>query len=162
MYAMTEEQLYETEVLENALAYRVHRLARMLSVALRRDLHELGHAMSLEQYFVFFRIHANEGCSQSALIDPYLKDAPNITRLVDGLVSKELVERRQDPDDRRAHALHLTDQGRKLWLALRPRIEAERRVLYRGLSLADAKRFLATIATLETNAVTMSDRGTSK
>jgi DNA-binding MarR family transcriptional regulator len=33
--------------------------------------------------------------------------------LLDELESRGLVERRRDPDDRRAYALHLTDRGRE-------------------------------------------------
>jgi DNA-binding MarR family transcriptional regulator len=55
-----------------------------------------------------------EGSSQQALGEA-LRIAPSrMVALIDELEERGLVERRANPSDRRAHALHLTPAGRKL------------------------------------------------
>jgi MarR family transcriptional regulator, transcriptional regulator for hemolysin len=108
--------------------------------------------VSAEQFFVLFRIQANEGCHQADLADPYLNDAPNVTRLVDALSAKGVVERQADPNDRRRHALYLTEKGHRLWHELELKVQSERQTLYEGISQSDATAFLKTIDALETNA----------
>jgi DNA-binding MarR family transcriptional regulator len=55
-----------------------------------------------------------EGVSQRALTDPLGIPASRLVAIVDHLEDQGLVERRRNPDDRRAHALYLTAAGRKV------------------------------------------------
>lgn len=51
--------------------------------------------------------------SQQALGSSIGMDPSSMVATIDELEAKGLVERRRHPSDRRAHALHLTDQGRE-------------------------------------------------
>ncbi len=51
------------------------------------------------------------GLSQQAVADHLGMPASRLVALVDGLQERGLVERRRNPDDRRHHALFLTDAG---------------------------------------------------
>jgi DNA-binding MarR family transcriptional regulator len=51
--------------------------------------------------------------SQRQLIEIMDADKSTMVNLVDSLESQGLVERRRDPRDRRAHAVHLTEAGRR-------------------------------------------------
>ncbi len=148
---MKKSWMYRIDDLDRALAYRVYRLARILNVSLARLLAGFDPRLSAEQYFAMFRIAAQEGCRQNDLVDPYLNDAPNVTRLVDTLAAKGLVERRGDPSDRRRYRLYLTDQGRRQWTLLAQRIETERQSLYAGIDEDEAAAFLKTLHRLEIN-----------
>lgn len=150
---MNESWLFQTESLERALAYRIHRLARVLSVMLGRTLGEAGAGISAEQFFLLFRIQADEGCSQASLADRYLNDAPNVTRMLDSLADRGFVERRLHPTDRRRRAIHLTPAGRELWQTLETHVIAERRALYAGIDEATAELLLSVLDTLEQNAI---------
>ena len=55
----------------------------------------------------------SEGVSQRALTDPLGIPASRLVAIVDDLEHQGLVERRRNPDDRRAHALYLTPKGHK-------------------------------------------------
>jgi DNA-binding MarR family transcriptional regulator len=52
------------------------------------------------------------GQSQQALARHLGTPPSRLVALVDGLDERGLLERRRNPDDRRLHALHLTDAGR--------------------------------------------------
>jgi len=61
---------------------------------------------------VLVRLAANEGRSQQAIAESMGVNATRMVFLVDELEKLGLVERRRNPEDRRSHALYLTDQGR--------------------------------------------------
>ena len=61
------------------------------------------------------RIIARQPGQSQQAIASQLETAPSrLVALVDGLEQRGLVERRRNPDDRRHHALYLTDDGSRL------------------------------------------------
>jgi long-chain acyl-CoA synthetase len=66
--------------------------------------------LTLPQYRVM-GILAEGSSAASGLADRLAVRRPSITALVDGLVAKDLVDRRQEDSDRRKVALRLTEQG---------------------------------------------------
>lgn len=66
------------------------------------------------QWAVLLKLQRYEGINQSDLAE-YLDIQPiTLTRLVDRLCDNGLIERRADPNDRRAKRLHLTPAARPL------------------------------------------------
>ncbi|BAM89007.1 MarR family transcriptional regulator [Bradyrhizobium oligotrophicum S58] len=53
----------------------------------------------------------NAGIRQGALAEDVGIEGPSLVRLIDLLQTEQLVERREDPTDRRAKTLHLTAKG---------------------------------------------------
>ncbi len=53
-----------------------------------------------------------ENVRQGVLADEMGLEGPSVVRLIDLLAAEGLVERREDPTDRRAKVLHLTPAGR--------------------------------------------------
>ncbi len=66
------------------------------------------------QWIVLFRLRQQEGLSQVDLAEVLELQPISLVRLLDRLVEHELVERRNDPKDRRANRLFLTGRGRQL------------------------------------------------
>ena len=94
----------------------VARLARQLELAL--DTVEL----SLPQYRVLsFLAEGNEAAS--ALADKLAVSRPSVTGVVDGLVAKGLVQRAEDPADRRRVTHDLTPAGRQVITAADAEVE---------------------------------------
>ncbi len=69
--------------------------------------------LSLPQYRILGLL-AEGSSASSALADHLTVSPPSITAVVDGLVSRGLVSRSTDLDDRRRVHLELTDPGRRL------------------------------------------------
>lgn len=68
-------------------------------------------------------------CSQRILSEQLLIDRTTMVLLIDDLERAGLVERRPDPDDRRAYAVSLTEQGHAQLLELNPLMaEAQERI----------------------------------
>jgi len=66
-----------------------------------------------------------DGLRQGVLADLLHIEGPSLARSMDQLVQAGLVDRREDPADRRAKTLHLTEAG----IAAREQIEASLQVL---------------------------------
>ena len=64
--------------------------------------------MTRAQWGVLFRLQRNEGLKQSELADLLEVQPITLTRLIDRLCDNGLIERRSDPNDRRAKRLFLT------------------------------------------------------
>ena len=57
-------------------------------------------------------LHASESMSQQELGKSLGIDPSTMVALIDDLEARGFVERRRRPEDRRAHAVYLTDEGR--------------------------------------------------
>lgn len=85
---------------------------------------------------------AQEGASQQALAERLQIPPSRMVAFVDALEERELLERRPNPDDRRARAIYMTQRGRKmLERALVLAIDFERS-LCAGLSGAEREKLL--------------------
>jgi MarR family transcriptional regulator for hemolysin len=73
-----------------------------------------GRGTTRAQWIVLFRLREQEGLSQVDLADVLELQPISLVRLLDRLVEHGLVERRNDPRDRRANRLFLTPSGRQL------------------------------------------------
>lgn len=116
--------------------YRVHMLG---TAALRKALQAKGHDVTPEQLTVMARLFEQEGMNQSQLGEKVLKDRHNMTRILNLLEKKGLIERRPDGNDKRAYRLYLTENGRSVLRKAAPvvRIHWEKRI--EGLSQEDLR-----------------------
>ena len=142
----------QTDSLDGAVAYRVYRAARVLRIHLIRFLEGLGVDLSPEQYFVLLKVQANPGSSQSDLADRHFADYPNITRLIDSLVRRNLLVREPAPEDRRRHAVFLTGEGRETAGRLLAAVAAERKAMYQGISQEDIDSTVSVLRSIEERA----------
>jgi MarR family transcriptional regulator for hemolysin len=94
------------------IAFLINDLARMLKTYVDQKARSLG--MTRAQWSVLARLARAEGLKQSDLAEMLDIQPITLTRLVDRLCDNGLIERRPDPNDRRAKRLFLTAQARPL------------------------------------------------
>jgi DNA-binding MarR family transcriptional regulator len=70
--------------------------------------------LTLEQLKILKTMDVEDGQTQSSLCLVTRKSAANITRLLDRLENKNYVERRKNPEDRRASLVCLTPEGLRI------------------------------------------------
>jgi DNA-binding MarR family transcriptional regulator len=128
-----------------------------LGYAVSRRFHATLAPLGLEprEFALLRAIAAAEGASQQALAERLQIPPSRMVAFVDALERRALVERRPNPSDRRARALHLTGEGRELLaaaFALAADLETR---LCAGLSARERERLLAALqsvgAQLEVN-----------
>lgn len=78
----------------------------------QRMLSEYQTGITVDQWLVLHALSQADGQSQLELARKIQKDAPTLTRIIDLLVQKALLERKNDPADRRKALVFLTAAGR--------------------------------------------------
>ncbi|CAN7388799.1 MarR family transcriptional regulator [Phenylobacterium sp. LjRoot219] len=91
-----------------------------------------------------------EGVRQGVLAEELGVEGPSLVRILDQLCAAGLVERRDDPNDRRAKTLHLSDEGRALAAVVETSVDSFRRSLMGEISDADLSATLRTLARFDT------------
>ena len=89
-----------------SLGFLVSDVARLMRRAFERSLE--GSALTLAQARALVHIARNQDIRQVELAELLEVQPMTLARLIDRLAAAGLVERRADPDDRRAYRIHLT------------------------------------------------------
>ncbi|KAB0678477.1 MarR family winged helix-turn-helix transcriptional regulator [Aureimonas leprariae] len=90
-----------------------------------------------------------EGVRQGPLADEIGIEGPSLVRLLDQLAAAELVERRDDPSDRRAKTLWLTAKGRAVTRHIEDDLTRLRAAVLGGVPEADLQAVLRVYAALD-------------
>ena len=123
-----------------------------LGHAVARRFHSTLEPLHLEprEFALLRSIAPAEGASQQAIGERLQIPPSRMVAFVDALEQRGLLERRANPDDRRARALYLTDEGRELLAAaftLAAGLEAE---LCAQLSSVEREQLLVTLGRVGT------------
>jgi MarR family transcriptional regulator for hemolysin len=97
---------------QREIAFTIMDVARMLKTYADQRARRFG--ISRAQWGVLVRLNRSEGLKQSELADILDLQPISLTRLLDRLAENGLIERRADPNDRRANRLFLTPAARPL------------------------------------------------
>ncbi len=93
-----------------------------VSRMMRRSFDERARTIGVTrpQWQVLYVLHRRQGSNQARLSELLDVEPITLCRMIDRLQDAELVERRRDPDDRRAWQLHLTETARQRLDELKP------------------------------------------
>ena len=94
------------------VAFTIMDVARLLKTFADQRARQYG--MTRAQWAVLVRLDRSEGLKQSELAELLDLQPISLTRLLDRLAENKLIERRADPNDRRANRLFLTPAARPL------------------------------------------------
>ena len=94
------------------IAFNIMDVARMLRTYADQRARQFG--ISRAQWAVLVRLDRTEGLKQSELAEILDLQPISLTRLLDRLADNGLIERRPDPNDRRANRLYLSPAARPL------------------------------------------------
>jgi MarR family transcriptional regulator for hemolysin len=107
--------------------------------------------MSRAKWAVLARLDRFEGLKQAELADMLDLQPISLTRLLDGLSNNGLIERRPDPEDRRAKRLYLTPAARPLLEQLSILGEELTETAFAGLDEAEEAVLLKQLSAVKEN-----------
>lgn len=105
---------------------------------------EAGVDLTSDQWVLLKRCHEMPGNTQKDLADSTFKDPASVTRTLDILVKKELLERRQG-QDRRNFEIWLTPSGNQLVEKMLPLAVEKRHEGLKGISTSEAEQLVKTL-----------------
>jgi MarR family transcriptional regulator, transcriptional regulator for hemolysin len=135
--------------LEREVAFNINDVARLLRTYADQRARDLG--MTRAQWAVLARVERSEGLKQCELADTLDLQPITLTRLIDRLCDGGLIERRSDPDDRRAKRLYLTPAARPVLEGLTRLGQDIMATVLAGIEPAAVEQLLAHLLTLKTN-----------
>lgn len=135
--------------IERDLAFLLSDVARLLRTCADQEARRFG--MTRAQWGVLFRLQRNEGLKQSELADLLEVQPITLTRLIDRLCDNGLIERRSDPNDRRAKRLFLTPAAKPVLEKVTAAAETMMASVLTGLDPAAREAMRATLTMLKSN-----------
>ncbi|MEH6757283.1 MAG: MarR family transcriptional regulator [Parasphingorhabdus sp.] len=117
------------------LGFVISDITRLIRRTFDQRAKEIG--ITRPQWRVLTMLNRHQGAKQSELAEMLELDAMTLCRMIDRLQSGGLIERRPDPQDRRAWQLYLTDEATPLINRLRPMGEALLQEAIRGIDKPD-------------------------
>lgn len=134
----------------------LHRLMHAYHHALRQCYRTAGLALPLSHIRtlkVIDHLHrqTDSHCTAQAIAARVERDKAQIARVVKELEAEALIERRDNPEDRRSHLLSLTGAGQTTLAAIRQAEQAAGQALTRGLNQDQLNTFIQLSQTMTQN-----------
>ena len=130
-------------------AFTIMDVARLLKTYADQRARQFG--ISRAQWAVLVRIDRHEGLKQTELADILDLQPISLTRLLDRLAENGLIERRDDPNDRRANRLYLTPAAKPLLDQLADLGADMMETVLGGISTASIERMLKELGAVKDN-----------
>lgn len=97
----------------------IQTIRQFMDFAMHHSMRERAHfakatGLSMPQFGILMQLHYRHNCGVSDLSERFDITNAAASQLVEKLVQSGLILREEDPNDRRAKLLNLTDKGRKL------------------------------------------------
>lgn len=135
----------------NAYSFLLERTARRVKQYAQYQFNCGEFGITVDQWSILKNLRQHADLSQKELAEYCGKDQPTLTRIVDLLVGKNLVERRAHPADRRSFVVHLTAAGEQKIDHLAEKIQEIRRQAWQNLDEADFEHLKRILGTIYTN-----------
>src|SRR6185295_16717719 len=132
-------------IVDNAIGFWIHRVYQASRNEMFREFRGHGEDVTPEQWALLIRLWERDERTQSELSEATFRDAPTISRILDGMQTRGWVERLVHPEDARARVVRLTAPGRALRKKLVPVVE---RIVGRMVAGIAERDLLSTRATL--------------
>jgi len=131
------------------IAISIIDVARMLKTYADQRARQFG--ISRAQWTVLMRLDRSEGLKQSELAEILDLQPISLTRLLDRLAESGLIERRADPNDRRANRLYLTPAARPLLKQLAALGEDMMEIVLQNVDAAAQERLMRDLGVIKDN-----------
>lgn len=135
--------------MNDPLGYLISDTGRMLRKAFDERARAIG--VTRPQWRLLAQLNRQPGSKQAPLADLLEVEPITLSRMVDRLQEAGLVERRPDPQDRRAWSLYLTDKAKPLIDNIKHIADDLHTDALAGISDAQIRQFRETLDLMRTN-----------
>ena len=125
------------EKLEGVIFYALDKAIKTYRQFAQRKLNEAGLDITVDQWLVLNAINDHDSVSQLQIANLVFKDAASITRIIELLIKKGLIERKEHPQDKRRFSLLLTAEGKKILKSISKIAQSYRATALEGISEKD-------------------------
>jgi DNA-binding MarR family transcriptional regulator len=131
--------------------FRLNRLAAEVSAALSGE-YQARYGLDIPEWRVLATLgFRNEACSAQYIAHCTRTHKSTISRAVTALLTRQLVERIENKDDRREFALRMTRKGKALYQKLIPRLLRKEREIMSCLTRQEQREFARLLGKIESS-----------
>ena len=132
-----------------SFGFLTHDVARLMRRDFNRKVRDLG--LTQAQWQILVRVSHMEGTRQSQLADVLEMQPISVARMIDRMEAAGWLERRPDPQDRRAVNIFLTDKAEPILEKMWALAAQTRAVAAAGLTAEDEQTLLRILRTMRAN-----------
>ncbi len=136
---------YKKLEIEGFIGFRLQQTAWNARAQFQKVISHLGMDITLEQAQVLLSLYNSEGVSQIQLASKVFHGRTNITRIINGLVKQNLIERQKDSIDKRCFRVYLTDAGKEIINQLFPILIEFNQELIKQIGKKQHQELMATL-----------------
>jgi DNA-binding MarR family transcriptional regulator len=118
---------------------------------LNKIFHNRGFNITPEQYLVIDTLWDEGVLSQQQIADIIIKDKNSVTKLIDALEKKGLVQRRTDELDRRLNKIHLTEEALNIKDVITEIAIESTNTIFRNIPREDLEKFVTVLNKMSQN-----------
>ena len=137
------------EDINRNFGFLVHDVARLLRTAYDRRMKEVG--LTRSQWWVLNNLFWHNGLNQAELAQVLEVERPTLGRLIDRLERKGWVKRREDPLDRRAKRIFLSEEVSPIIRTMRKLAAELRGDALRGVEETQREKFVDVLIEIKRN-----------
>lgn len=134
---------------KQSFGFLLNDIARLMRRDFNRKVQDLG--LTQAQWQILARLTLMEGARQSQIADVLEMQPISVTRILDRMEVAGWVERRPDPDDRRALNVYLTDKAEPILEQMWGLAAETRKVAAAGISVADQEKLFELLQKMRGN-----------
>lgn len=139
--------------LDRRFGFVLHDVSRLLRKRFDRLAQRLG--LTRAQWVAIAHLYRRQGVNQAALAELLEVEQITVGRLVDRLEAAGWVERRPDPDDRRAKCLYLTEKVYPMLTQMRALADEVQSEALRGVAPEQHELLIDTLLTVKRNLLSL-------
>lgn len=139
--------------LTRALGFLLADTSRLMRRRFDARAREIG--LTRAQWRVIAQLRRREGINQTALAEIMEIEPISLSRHIDRLVEKDIVERRADPRDRRAWRLYLRPAAQPVLDRLRTVSNENRKEVLQGIPIEESEALIDTLLKVKANLVAL-------
>lgn len=137
---MSAQPTSSPRVRERTLTVLIHEVGLLAVKLFNRQIKDVG--LTSSQWHVLYLLHEHDGQTQTELADHLTMAKPPLGKIVDRLEEDGWVVRRDDPQDRRANRVFLTQKVTPLITPLQKIVDEIGDTTMRGLTKAERRAFI--------------------
>ncbi|PKP00470.1 MAG: MarR family transcriptional regulator [Bacteroidetes bacterium HGW-Bacteroidetes-8] len=118
---------------------------------LNKIFHNRGFNLTPEQYLVIDTLWDEGVLSQQQIADIIIKDKNSVTKLIDALEKKGLVQRRTDEQDRRLNKIHLTEEALNIKDIITEIAIESTNTIFKNIPREDLEKFVSVLNKMSQN-----------
>ncbi|MGB3235226.1 MAG: MarR family transcriptional regulator [Ferruginibacter sp.] len=139
------------ENINAVLFYTLEKSIKVYRKYAQTQIANAGFDITIDQWLVLKSLQENSHLSQNEIADLVFKDMASITRIIELLVKKELVERHINNSERRKFELKITKNGKKMIELISPIVKNNRKQALKGITKLEQNNLTSRLEILINN-----------